>query len=49
MENSMLLCLNYFLIIDFCGKMSLAEPCVYAEGSIRRKTHGDGSRRGKIK
>lgn len=28
--------------------MSFAEPCVYAEGSIRRKTHGDDSRHGKI-
>ena len=26
--------------------MSLAESCVYAEGSIKRKTHGDGRRRG---
>ncbi len=33
----------FFLV---CGIMSLAEPCVYAEGSIRRKTHGDDSRRG---
>lgn len=28
--------------------MSLAEPCVYAEGFIGRKTHGDGSRHGII-
>ena len=44
------------LIPDYLGEkekkygiMSLAEPCVYAEGSIRQKTHGDGSRRGRIK
>ena len=41
------------LIPDYLGEkekkygiMSLAESCVYAEDSIRRKTHGDGSRRG---
>ena len=28
--------------------MSLAESCVYEEGSIRRKTHGDESRHGII-
>ncbi|EEX21663.1 hypothetical protein BLAHAN_05693 [Blautia hansenii DSM 20583] len=34
------------LFCTLCGIMSLAESCVYAEDSIRRKTHGDGSRRG---
>ena len=29
------------------GKMSFAEPCVYAEGAIKRMPHGDVSRRGK--
>ena len=43
------------LIPDYLGEkekkygiMSLAEPCVYTKSYIRRKAHGDGSRRGTI-